>query len=395
MINMETTSKLVDRFHALFGKHGGDVVPGNVGESRTVSDVCRKIIATKNPILFEYFTTWNCRPDIQPIHIMLALYERGQWEGAWALAQLHVDQVFKQEVKSGQRCHKGDPSCGLAILAREMGSDALVRHYGLLSSAGDLYWEHNVKSLRFGGLAPTLLEPYESANLHTEWRQSVRSIVHKRPNTPFHLEPFIAARWFAKEMCKAVYSLAQIERGDRRSFVAKLLDSVNRPGTTPYGVIGTRFEAAAGLLLSSTPGFEVRSSRQTTDEQTDLVVNYAPDRLSRLRLPLGPGLVECKSSKGPLTVSQLRDFGAKCLFHRVGFGILIARAGISGGGRPKFAEPTRAELVRRRFLLDGLTLLVLDFSMLHEKTHNLRGLQDELAADHDWLVFGPKSGERL
>ena len=48
-----------------------------------------------------------------------------------------------------------------------------------------------------------------------------------------------------------------------------------------------------------------------------------------------------------------------------------------------------AELVRRRAQVDGLTLLVLDISQLRGKARELRGLQDELAADYDHLVFGP------
>jgi hypothetical protein len=121
----------------------------------------------------------------------------------------------------------------------------------------------------------------------------------------------------------------------------------------------------------------------------DLVVRYERDCVMVLPLAPGPGLVECKASKDPVTVSDLRDFGSKCQFHRVGFGILVARSGITGGNGTPFQEPTSAELVRRRLLVDGLTILVLDISHLRGKAHELRGLQEVLAADHDLLTFGP------
>jgi hypothetical protein len=109
-------------------------------------------------------------------------------------------------------------------------------------------------------------------------------------------------------------------------------------------------------------------------------------------LEAGCGLVECKSSAGKVGASELRDFGAKCLFHRVKFGILIARAGITGGTvnpHRLFKQPQNAELTRRRFQIDGLTLLVLDISQIRGKSRDLRGLLDDLRADYRQLVFGP------
>src|SRR5262249_41722725 len=110
--------------------------------------------------------------------------------------------------------------------------------------------------------------------------------------------------------------------------------------------------------------------------------------LSRLGLEPGAGLVECKSSVDRVTVSELRDFGAKCLFHRVRFGILVARAGTTGFD-DKFSSAQDAELVRRRFQVDAVTVLVLDITALRDKSRTLRGLQDDLSADYNHLVFGP------
>ena len=76
------------------------------------------------------------------------------------------------------------------------------------------------------------------------------------------------------------------------------------------------------------------------------MVVYTPERWTQLGLEPGCGLVECKSSSGKVDVADLRDFGAKCVFHRVRFGILVARAGITGGKvNPDdlFKEPQNAE----------------------------------------------------
>ena len=70
-------------------------------------------------------------------------------------------------------------------------------------------------------------------------------------------------------------------------------------------------------------------------------------------------------------------FRSKCQFHRVNFGILVARSGIKGTG-PKFKNPVGAELARRRFVSDGLTLLVLDMEDLHCQDRELRGLHNAL-----------------
>ena len=77
-----------------------------------------------------------------------------------------------------------------------------------------------------------------------------------------------------------------------------LLDAVESPGHAWPTANGARLEAAAGLLISSTPGFEVDSGAKTTDEQVDLVVVFTPEPLAQLGLEPGCGLAECKSSEG-------------------------------------------------------------------------------------------------
>lgn len=396
-------AEIVERFKRFFGDRGGDKLPSNYGKGRTVVQLCRKAMESDQPILFDYYADWDKRDSERalaenelarnPLGISLRLLQRGQWEGAWAVIQLHFDQTQKKERVESARQHKGHPLCGMAILGQILGSHALVRHYAQLSSAGDVYWEHRDKELGYGGLAPTILEQYESSTEHDGWRQTVRNMLAAvGQNEPRYLEAFLAARWFGGAYSERFLDLAGVAGQAGRPFAEVLLEAVEAPGNATSPVTGTRFEAATGLLLSSTPGFEVRSARQTTDEQVDLVVRYERDRVTILPLAPGPGLVECKASRGPVAVSELRDFGAKCQFHRVSFGVLVARSGITGGGGAQFQEPTHAELVRRRLLVDGLTILVLDISHLRGKTRELRGLQEVLAADHDRLIFGPIAG---
>jgi hypothetical protein len=76
----------------------------------------------------------------------------------------------------------------------------------------------------------------------------------------------------------------------------------------------------------------------------------------------------------------------------VSFGILVARAGLKDGGA-RFKNEIGAELARRRFLSDGLTLLVLDIDQLRCQDRELRGLHDGLFNDYQRLVFGQIVGE--
>jgi hypothetical protein len=135
----------------------------------------------------------------------------GQWEGAWALAQLHYDQLVKHETKSGIRQHKGHPLCALALIGQAIRSPSLTRHYALLSSAGDIYWKHKNPGLKFGGLAPTILERFESHYQHYLWRNSLRSQLSLFDNKPVYLESLLASRWFTETYAKYITSLAEIK----------------------------------------------------------------------------------------------------------------------------------------------------------------------------------------
>jgi len=146
---------ILTRFRAFFGERGGDQVPGNTGEGRHLSHLCREALFDPNPVLFEYYEDWHSRPDTTPLVVANRLVQIGMREAAWNVVQLHFDQTQKIEARDGVRLHKGDPACGMAILGQVLGSNALVRHHALLSSAGDIYWEHQNADLRIGGLGPT------------------------------------------------------------------------------------------------------------------------------------------------------------------------------------------------------------------------------------------------
>ena len=173
---MATTDELLKEFYALFGKNGGDWLPGNVGICRTAANICHELMRVGEPILFDdYFAAWDQRTEDErkPFGIeQLLAIARGQWEGAWSLAQLHYDQQLKQEAKVKDRLHKGHPLCNLALVGRAIGSPSLIRHYALLSSAGDLYWEHEEPSLAFGGYAPTMLEQFVTGSAANIPRQN-------------------------------------------------------------------------------------------------------------------------------------------------------------------------------------------------------------------------------
>ena len=126
-MSVNELSDLKNEFRELFGDHGGDLEPGNVERSHATLSVCQRLMGVDVPILFDYFAEWDTRQDKDrtPFAIEQALVRLGQWEGAWALAQLHRDQLLKMEAKEGVRLHKGHPLCNLALAGQAIGSSTL------------------------------------------------------------------------------------------------------------------------------------------------------------------------------------------------------------------------------------------------------------------------------
>jgi hypothetical protein len=389
----------LDDFKELFGEQPNGCDANKVThckESPRIVKLCQAAMECQTAELYEYLAAWDKSALERTPHMIQQLLARsGRWEAAWSLARLHVDQVMKRELQTGQRdTNKGHPLCNVALVGHALGCRALVQHYGQLSSAGDIYRNAGSGTVAHG-LAPVLMEPFESRMRHEKWRDDVASELGTVTGTPpLFLEAYLAARWFRGKHRDSIIGLAPMTPGKPASFVEVLLDeALNGSSNDDTTKQGTLFEAAAGLLLSATPGFTVYSCRWNKDEQIDLVVRYEADGIAPPCLPMGYGLVECKAEVGAVGSSTLRDFGAKCQFHRVQFGILVARAGITGA-RKVFQNPTAAELVRRRFLSDGLTVLVLDLEDLcGGQDRELRGLHDALFDDYQGLVFGRIVGE--
>ncbi|MBM3498043.1 MAG: hypothetical protein FJX74_05170 [Armatimonadetes bacterium] len=287
--------------------------------------------------------------------------QAGAWEGA-------------SSVQSGP-C---GPSCSLPDAGEAL--RAAVKRGGRLQGCTGHPCAH--------GFGSTIAQRYESYGKHYEWRGEVATWLSGfGPHEPIYLEAALARRWFSSDTAARLDQLARVRTGKARPFVEVLLRRA-AASKAPAAVRGTCFEAAAGLLLSSTPGFGVHEARSASHEQVDLVVRYQPEHLGPVGLDPGPGLVECKSSTEPVTSRELRNFAAKCLLHRTKFGILFARASITG--RKKFDEPEAAELVRRRFQVDGLLVLVITVKDMEGKWYEMRGLAEPLAEDLRELVFGPK-----
>src|SRR5258708_21195272 len=164
------------------------------------------------------------------------------------------------------------------------------------------------------------MESFESDVQHYRWRESVRSRNAGIPTTEQrYLEPFLLMRWFGEAYWDLFLNAGQVVGRQGMPFPDVLFQMIEDPATSQKGKL---FEAASALLFSATPGFEVRSARKTSgrDQQIDFVVRYERDPLSVLPLAPGPGLIECKSSDGKISVNELRDFGCKCQFHHVTFG---------------------------------------------------------------------------
>lgn len=367
--------------------------------SAPIAEACRAAMDLKTPVLHEYFEAWDRsgspgrgEPAQTPRHVEAGLAYHGLPESAWLLARLHVDQVVKQEAATGERVpDKGRSLANVALLGRGLGSPAVERHYAQLASAGD-YYRTGTEAGRHG-VGAELMEGHESRQRHDEWRGYVaEQLAAIDPKQPLFLDAYLAARWFRGTHQASLTERAKPSPGDPLSFVERLLREVADRNGSDTATRCTLFQAAAGLLLSGTTGFTVFPCRWNQEERMNLVVRYEPDPLAPPVLPRGFGLVECKAEKAAVPSAALRDFGAKCLFHRVQFGILVARAGIRGGGE-LFADLTGAELTRRRFLGDGLTLLVLDIDQLRGSDQELRGLHDPLFDDYQRLVFGRIVGE--
>lgn len=231
-----------------------------------------------------------------------------------------------------------------------------------------------------GGLALQLLLQFESRREIEQWCQKLRRQfrVKEKIKKPVHVEAGLAARWFYEQRGKKILALSKVKKQGPPHFLGLLLEESK---SDKQGVL---FEACVGLIISSTPGFEVRYAFSEPDEQVDLLVNHKSESGGMLYLPDGYGLVECRSTKDPVGAPELRDFGAKCFMHGARYGILAARSGITGGENKYRA----AQLTRRKFLNQGIILLAVNQDELREARLQRQGLANALRNDYEVLAFG-------
>ncbi|HEV3192420.1 MAG TPA: hypothetical protein VGY54_18040, partial [Polyangiaceae bacterium] len=151
--------------------------------------------------------------------------------------------------------------------------------------------------------------------------------------------------------------------------------------------LGTLFEAAAGLVLAVTPGFEVRGAVDDPASQTDLLASYRTDAIVNASLPEGYALIECKYQERAVGSSLVRELGARCLIHGAKLGVLVVRERIAGDDNARNALAA-AQLERRRLLPHGVHILVVSADDLREASRELRGLEPILREDYEVLCFG-------
>lgn len=204
---------------------------------------------------------------------------------------------------------------------------------------------------------------------------------------PAFAEAGLAARWFAAGRAEHILRLRNIPSAGTPHFSDLLLDTVTPDQSTTDGAENERrgvlFEAAVGLLLSATPGFEIRRAVTEPDEQVDLLAHYKGQPGAILHIPEGYCLVECRSGVHPVGAPALRDFGAKCFMHGVKCGILATRSGSTGNN-----DYLAAQLTRRKFYNQGIVLLELKEKELRRARFQREGLAASLRDDYERVAFG-------
>jgi hypothetical protein len=175
---------------------------------------------------------------------------------------------------------------------------------------------------------------------------------------------------------------------DGRPFVALLLDEAEQAAKKKERAEqGALFEAAVSLLLSATPGFEVRGARKDPSSQTDILAVHRKDDFCEAFLPEGYLLAECKHWKEPVDVQVIREFATRLRIGRHSMGLIVTKEGITG--EKDDDKKHDAELVRHDLLVrDGIHMLALSVSDIQDSIYGLRGLEPVLKKDLEFLRFG-------
>ena len=121
---------------------------------------------------------------------------------------------------------------------------------------------------------------------------------------------------------------------------------------------GTRLEIFTAFLVSTVPG--MRPTRGLLNQGSTGEHDVLATMFGETPFPL-PGrplewLIECKNRKKPLNASEVGHFLAKMQHSAATFGILIAKSGLTGKGKGKYADGLRKQFAMR----EGLVCLALD-----------------------------------
>jgi len=318
-------------------------------------------------------------------------------ESAWSLANLFYDQTLKESASRRKRLNLAHPAFGIAQLAQRLGHVAGQRHYSMIAQLGDVLGEEPayragafyLLSNRWGGKKTEEFISQAGVNA-SRWNTLPTNTTASwpephRPGDPIYPEALLAVDWL-KSRGGTILDCAQILDG--RPFVSVLLGEAEKAAAEKNTAKqGALFEAAVGLLLSVTPGFEVRGAFADASCQTDILALYRNDEFCEASLPEGYLLAECKHWDRPVDVQVIREFATRLRIGRHSMGLIVTKDGITG--ETNLSAKADAELVRHDLLVrDGIHMLSLSLAEIRDDVYGLRGLESVLKRDLEFLRFG-------
>jgi hypothetical protein len=318
-------------------------------------------------------------------------------ETSWALAQLFYDQTLKHSAATPRRMNLAHPAFGVAQLATQLHHPSAELHYAMLAQLADVLGERDdykagafhMLSNRWGRARTEKFIEEAQSNAATWNKEAVRSHVQwpdpNRGGESIYPEALLAMHWMPSHK-DTFLAHARIARG--APFVRVLLDAAKVASDNErYAESGTLFEAAASLLLSTTPGFNVRGGRKDPSSQTDIAALYLRDAFCEAYLPEGYALVECKHWAKAVDVQVIREFSTRLRIGRHTLGIIVTLNGLTGEKNKEALEA--AELVRHDLMVrDGIYMLCLSKDDFVDQARALRGLEGALKEDLEQLRFG-------
>lgn len=133
------------------------------------------------------------------------------------------------------------------------------------------------------------------------------------------------------------------------------IKDLQRPDFQATTLKGGVLEKVAEQILSIVPGFEVLKNKRTSTGEIDRVIRNKSNH--PLLRALGTHiLVECKSSKYPVSKKEVVDFIDKIKSHRCICGILVTLSGVSGRKDRDALGKIREAFVRSGVILMTFTL---------------------------------------